>query len=381
MTSPPTYHQETALKRLLARLIDQERAQVLVSPYQASAGFWFGGASLASDEAGTIWLSGRYRNYGDSRVGLAEGERGLECAIFRADDGAGIGDANAGGSFSKVCSWSKADLSTAERKVLSIEGTALHQRADGDWELFISSEKELAYPPGFEAYQKSGTGVWTIDRLSGPSPDRLSLDSLEPVLETIDRPDYLHVKDPVIFDMPNGDTAMIFCSHPHIWSSSNTGLAVRRAGQRSFRLQSWEIVSRGPAWDVAAARITARLPLPKVGPFADRPDCAIYFYDGAECLRSHEQNRQARSRPRGYSCEELGGAFFGWDDDFPCLSRLSRLEPLFVSPWGTGCSRYVDCLITEAGILAVWQQSQPDQSQPLVGHFLSMEEVAQILED
>jgi hypothetical protein len=144
-------------------------------------------------------------------------------------------------------------------------------------------------------------------------------------------------------------------------------------------VQQWEIGSRGPTWDVAATRITNRLPVPQVGLFAQLPACAIYFYDGAECLRSHEENQQARQRPRGYSCEELGGALFGWDSDFPQLSRLSRLEPFFVSPWGTGCSRYVDTLVTRRGILAVWQQSQADQSQPLVGHFLPMAEVERIL--
>lgn len=371
MTENLADQQESAFKKLLAQLIDQQTAHVVVPPYQAKYGFWFGGASLARGSDGIIWLSGRYRNYGDSRTGLAAGERGLECAIFRSEDG--------GHSFQKVCSWSKADLSRPERKVLSIEGTALHRLPDGTWELFVSSEKEMAYPAGLEQLQKPGTGVWTIDRLIGPSPDQVDPATMESVLENHDWPEYLHVKDPVVFDAPGGGTAMVFCSHPHAWSSSNTGLAVQPNDGGDFRLQNWEIVSRGAAWDVAATRITARLPLPQVGLFAGAPACAIYFYDGAECLRPHNENRQGHSRPRGYSCEELGGAFFGWDDAFPNMDRISRLEPLFVSPWGTGCSRYVDCLVTDAGILAVWQQSQPDESQPLVGHFLPMATVEQIL--
>ena len=70
----------------------------------------------------------------------------------------------------QVCSWSKANLSRAEWTVLSIEGTALHARSDGTWELFISSEKEMPYPASLRDYQKPGTGVWTIDRICGPSP-------------------------------------------------------------------------------------------------------------------------------------------------------------------------------------------------------------------
>ena len=46
---------------------------------------------------------------------------------------------------------------------------------------------------------------------------------------------------------------------------------------------------------------------------------------------------------------------------------------------GTGCSRYVSTLDTGDGVLATWQQGQEDRSQPLVGHFLPMEQVAALL--
>jgi hypothetical protein len=52
---------------------------------------------------------------------------------------------------------------------------------------------------------------------------------------------------------------------------------------------------------------------------------------------------------------------------------------MFVSPWGTGCSRYVSTLVTASGILATWQQGQADGSQPLVAHALSMDDVESIL--
>ena len=163
-------------------------------------------------------------------------------------------------------------------------------------------------------------------------------------------------------DQPDGGTAKIFCSHPISWTSSNTGLAVRGPGEDAFTVQAWEVVSRGATWDVAATRITDRLPVPQVGCFAGEDACAVYFYDGAECLRSLEENPLAHRRPRGYSCEEIGGAFWGWDGRFPAMERLSVLESMFVSPWGTGCSRYVGTLVTKAGILAAWQQGQPDGS-------------------
>ncbi len=365
--------QRRALTRLLVQLIDQLNARVLIEPQAAKTGFWFGGGNLVQGDDGVIWLCGRYRNFGDSRTGLAAGERGVEIAIFRSDDG--------GHSFHKVSSWSKPDLSGDGATIVSYEGTSLHRRADGTWELFVSSEKDRSYPAAIAQLQKPGTGVWSIDVMSGPSPDALDAATFTPALVNDDAPGYLHIKDPVVYDARDGSTHLIFCSHPFSWSSSNSGLAVRPAGESDFRVEAWEIVSRGPAWDVAATRITARMPIPQVGVFADGPPRSVYFYDGAECLRSHEENVRAVSRPRGYSCEEIGGAFVGIDGDFATIERLSDLLPLFVSPFGTGASRYVDVLETADGWLAAWEQGQSNGSQPLVAHFLPRETVEQILRE
>ena len=121
------------------------------------------------------------------------------------------------------------------------------------------------------------------------------------------------------------------------------------------------------------------MPIPQIGLFADLPPLSVYFYDGAECLRSHEENARAVSRPRGYSCEEIGGAFVGLDHDLTTLERLSSLFPMFVSPFGTGASRYVDVLQTEEGWFATWEQGQSNGSQPLVCHFLERDAIERIL--
>jgi hypothetical protein len=357
-----------ALKTLLTTLIDQHRAHVVVPAYAAQSGYWFGGGNLVQDDEGTIWLSGRYRNYGDSRTGLEAGTRGLECAIFRSRDN--------GDTFEKVQHWSKSDLSR-HGTVLSIEGTGLHRRKDGTWELFISFEKERAYPRDVAHYQKPGTGVWSLERMTGDTPDAFDVDTLAPVLST-ENPGYLHIKDPVPFDLPSGDTAVIFCSHPISWASANTGVAYQREPDGPFEVTSWELVERGPIWDVASTRITERLQLPTIGLFADT-SVAIYLYDGAESMRQLEENPRAHKRPRGYSCEEIGGAFWGPADSAEHLQRLSLIEPWFVSPFGTGSSRYVSCLQAASGILATWQQSQPDGSQPLVANFVSIDDVKRIL--
>ena len=362
--------QRERLQAMLAALVDQRAAGIIVPAQDAASGFWFGGGNLIETPDGAIWLTGRYRNFGDSRTGLGAGQRGLECAVFRSAD--------RGKTFEKALSFNKADLSIPGREVISIEGTALHIMADGRIELFISAEKERAYPAGMESFQKPGTGVWSIDRMTGDTVDALSVDTFEPVLENFDRPEYLHIKDPVVFDTPDGGTALAFCSHPFTWASSNSGMSVRPAGASAFGPIEWEVVTRGAAWDVAATRITNRLAVPQTGVFSDTP-AYVYFYDGAESLRRLDENPHAASRPRGYSCEEIGGAFAGGALPTQGMERLSLTAPLFVSPYGTGSSRYVSTLVLQEGILAAWQQSQPDESQPLVAHLLPRAAIDRLL--
>jgi hypothetical protein len=128
------------------------------------------------------------------------------------------------------------------------------------------------------------------------------------------------------------------------------------------------------------SRITGILRVPRYGVFAGSSPITVYLYDGGESVRKLDEHTQAVSRPRGYSCEELGGAAWGWDDEFPGIHRLSLHLPLFVSPNGTGSSRYAQTMVCEEGIFTIWQQSQPDFSQPLVMNFLPMEEVRKVLE-
>ncbi len=360
------------LTKLLTELFDQHAAEKIVPPLEAAAGYWFGGGNMLADERGVLWLIGRYRNAGDSRTGLAAGERGLKCALFRSDDN--------GQSFSPVTEWTKDDLSQASGcEVLSIEGTALGQDQNGECLAFISTEKAVDYPPEVADFQKPGTGVWSVDMIQGPSPAKLDLNTFTPALRDTPPAGHLHVKDPVLPCFNRGQDILVLCTHPFCWSSTNTACAVRTADGNGYRVCDWEMVSRGPCWDVAATRITTRMSVPALGEFADLPPLSLYLYDGAECLRPLDANPQAVTRPRGYSCEEIGGAFVGWDIGFPQMQRLSCTSPLFTSPRGTGCSRYAKVLTTDEGIIATWQQSQEDGSQPLVRHFLPMENIDSLL--
>jgi hypothetical protein len=358
------------LRRLARRLIDQRRARVLVRPTQARSGYWFGGGNMIEDSQGKLYLCGRYRNAGDSRTGVEAGERGFELAVFRSDDG--------GKRFEKILSFSKQDLSYKDRQVLSIERAWLHHHRGGI-ELYISSEKSgIPYPEGLEEFRKPGTGVWTIDRMEAGSVEALDPAAIQPLLQGED-PRYCHLKDPFVFEDASGNTVLIVCTHPFNWSSANSAFCLRPKNADAYGPLDYNFFPRGFTWDVAITRLTDALKVPKLGLFKDLPEAFLFFYDGGECVRSHTEHNKTVKRPRGYSCEEIGGLAFSTAEQFPRLQRLSINLPLFVSPYGTGGSRYVSTLQTEKGIYALWMQSQKDLSQPLVMNFLSMAEVAKIL--
>jgi hypothetical protein len=353
----PPNAKEQALERLAKILVDQEKAKIVVEPQENAAGFWFGAGNMVEGPEGSFYLCGRYRNSGDSRTGLAAGVRGAELAVFRSTD--------RGRSFEKIHSFSKKDLSYGDREVLSIERCWLLPTAEAV-ELFVSSEKSgMAYPEGYEAFQKPGTGVWSIDHIRAGSIEGIDPAAIRPLLEG-DDPRYCHFKDPVAYLDQEGNTVLMFSTHPYNWASSNTALALRSGGEQGFGPVDHTFFPRGYTWDVAVSRISGVLQVPQIGLFQDDPPTYLYFYDGAEGMRNLEEHGKAVKRPRGYSCEELGGAAYGTADTFPSIERLSLTLPFFISPYGTGCSRYAAALQTAEGVYTTWQQSQPDRSQPLV---------------
>ena len=318
----------TRLKAVASRLMDQDQAQVIVPPQRSGTGHWFGGGNMVQDQEGTLWLTGRFRNQGDSRTGLGAGERGLELAIFRSDDNAQ--------TFQHSLSFSKADLNVGRREVLSIEGSALRFVNDCV-ELFVSTEKQgIGYPEEFSSHLKPGTGVWTIDRLTADSITQLSTAAAETVLET-DDPRFLHIKDPFVGSHEGAD-CLLFCTHPFCWTSSNTGYVV--LGDRALSVEHANLTffPRGFTWDVAMTRGTALVSLPRVGVLADQ-EVQLFFYDGGECVRNLDQHATAVKRPRGYSCEELGGVAYCRNGDLRTVQRLSVNHPMFVSPHECGPPR------------------------------------------
>ncbi len=351
-------------------LVDQKAARPIIAPHENRAGFWFGAGNLSRDRSGAIHLIGRYRNLGDSRTGLEAGTRGLELAIFRSDDQAK--------SFRKIVSFSKSDLNCGGFSVISIEGAKL-LFSDTGVELFLSTEKAgIEYPAEVRSFHKPGTGIWTIDRISAPSIEDLKKTEPKTILASRD-PRWLHLKDPVVARTGTGDTLLFFCTHPFNWASGNSAFAVRPGGSDRFSEPNFQFFPRGFTWDVAISRITGFCPIPPVGIFANYPAITLVFYDGGESMRKYDEHPNAVHRPRGYSCEELGGLAYSTAGDYLNIERLSTQLPFFVSPYGTGCSRYVDVLVTEEGYFVIWQQSHPDGSQPLVMNFVTRKDAEKIL--
>lgn len=361
---------ETLLLEIGRRLVNQEQAVVIVPAKKPSGGFWFGGGNMIADRQGRLYVSGRYRNSGDSRTGVGKGERGKELAIFRSEDD--------GQSFKKVVSFEKPELNVNGWEVLSIEGTAMRWTGNSV-ELYLSTEKSgRPFADGYNHYHKPGTGSWTIERITASSIEELDPAKVETVLENRD-PRWFNVKDPFVYENAGRNTVIGFCTHPFNWASSNTGYAVLNTDGSLSEEMNLSFFPRGFCWDVGVCRGTGFLDLPRSGILTDQLH-TLCFYDGAEAMRDYPQHRKAAVRPRGFSCEELGGLACFVDGNPDTTTRVSEIEPAFISPWGSGSSRYVDVLEFNEYYYVTWQQSQSDGSQPLVMNRVPRAEILGMLE-
>jgi len=354
-----------AARKFAHALLDNESFSTLIPPTQDHAGFWFGGGNIVFHN-GTFLLIGRYRDAGDSRYGTEKGRRGFKVSVYA----------------SKTFDSEWVEVATVRKpeNVLSFEGTALFVSAEGRIHAYVSSEKKKKYPTEVAAYQKSGTGIWSIDEYEF-NADAKTLKLLRESVISSEDPVYLHVKDPNVTKM-NGETVVFFASSPFSWTSTSTGLY--SASETKFG-----VLPGGITWDVAVSRLTCRVPIP----ISSKRAVSLYFYDGAECVHDHERPKESesdakslkksavvkKSPPRGHSCEEVGGICVGYDDEFPRMKRVSVLRPEFWSPSGTGSSRYVSVLAHGDSYYVIWQRSNSNGAQPLVGRVVGKFDVLKAL--
>ena len=390
---------EKYLVELSKEFVNQQKCKVIVAPNEDLTGFWFGAGNIVevNEEVEgikqqTLYLSGRYRNFGDSRKGLELGQRGISVALFSSTD--------KGTTWKLAKEWNKHELSQhLSQKILSIEGNCLYfNESTKKWEFYISSEKEKEYPQEISEYRKPGTGIWSIDVIQSDTSSILTLNpsSIREVISTSSE-DILHVKDPFVYSYFRSSdqkriTKMIFCTHPFNWSSSNCALAVRENEEDVFNyhIENDQFVGRGKCWDVSVCRITSKFDVPPLlihqiksqinqQEKLDKEDeekeekYSFYYYDGAECVRELEQNKVGIIRSRGHSCEELGGLFIQKNDGE--LKRISLKFPMFISPFGSGCCRYISSYALSEGVITIWQQSQNSFAQSLVATYYSFDDL------
>ena len=162
---------------------------------------------------------------------------------------------------------------------------------------------------------------------------------LAPWLSSED-PEHLHVKDPVFVPASGalgaaGGGHVVFCVHSFAWTEGHSGHVPVAAG--AARVPAGPVTfatcPRGTTWDVATARITGAVPAAVLARLVAAPGSppawgTVFFYDGAESFNAPHQHARGVPRPRGYCCEELGGALVGVLDGE--LRRLSRWHPLMV---------------------------------------------------
>ena len=356
-----------AVRALVSELIDQRSAHVIVRPNRAADGYWFGGGNLLQDAGGTLWLVGRYRDAGDSRTGLGAGERGLACALFASADG--------GASFEPVRSWSKAELS-AHGTVLSIEGTDLRRRAGGGVELFVSLEKDVPYPDAYAAYQKPGTGVWSIDRMTATRRHRSTWQHRRRCCGRGGRsPSTSRTPSPSRPRRGHGAAVLL--------ASGLVGLQQHRrrrarGSATTFELASWEAVARGAIW-------TSPSRASPTGSRCRESACCVRAADERLLLRRRGVHAPAGGEPAG---RETAARLLLRGARRRDVGPGRRLPGDGTAVDGRAALRVADRnrqqslrehLLTKEFLYATWQQSQADRSQPLVMNALPMERVEAIL--
>jgi len=364
---------EAICKRLVAlakELALPRASKLLIAPMKDEAGYGFGaGNCIRYPRDGSLLLIGRYQNGEKRKAGKHPDAGGEALSIFRST--------NQGRSFERVAHWPVEDFSK-KHAVLSIGGSALRLTQRGI-QVLVSTELDVPVPKAIKSPGKLPRGIWRIQAFEAAEFGKLDPSrKLNPmVLET--DPAHLHIKDPSVSSGFNeGQDILFYSTQPFSKSSSNSGYAWLLS--HGVEHQSNGFFQRGPVWDVAETSISCRLPVPRVGPFANLPPISLYFYNGAERVHHDPASTSHPYPPWGYAGEQQGGIAYGFDRDFPSITRLTKLAPLFSTSKGTGACRHIRVLAEQDGSLfATWQQSSNHGAQALHAHRLTASKVAKIL--
>lgn len=303
---------------------DPLQGTVVREPVGEGKGYWVGAPGVTfCEQQGQFYLTYRIR-----RPRGVHPDRGGEIRIASSHDGI---------SFEDVWTGTKDQLDTA-----SIERSALLQRPDGNWRLYIS-------------YVDPSDGRWMVSMTEAEDPGRFDLRAVKTML-TAASTGTEGVKDPFIFNiaglyhmilsvattdsgLPAEDLHGTHDAYNTGLIKSATGLATSSDGEN----WNWEGEIFGPSgncWDKYAARI---------GTLWYCEPVWLAFYDGSADVSENYEER-------------CGLAF---SHDLRTFHRVTRNGPLFNVPHGTGAIRYFDVIARPDATFYYYELARPDGSHEM----------------
>jgi hypothetical protein len=323
----------TAGKRFgVVPLFDPAAGMMVRAPLGDGPGWWAGAPGATFDAlTDTFYLV--YRQRQPRELG-----RGIECRIAASENGI---------AFKDIWALPKSSLNA-----LSLERCSLCRGLDGVWRLYL-------------CYVSVEDRRWRIGLLEADEPDAFDLERLTPLL-TADDIGADGVKDPSVFII--GRMTYLIASYAtheadldpeqsrvrhatgDIFNTgltrSRTGAAISGDGRRFQWIGDISPMTQAgdpdkPAWDSYCRRIGSVLPLDRGGFLA--------FYDGGASVAENYEERTG-----------LAITF-----DLREFYSLSPDGPALVSPYSTGCLRYVDALPVGRELFYYYEMARPDGSHEL----------------
>ncbi|HLK59864.1 MAG TPA: hypothetical protein VKU00_25100 [Chthonomonadaceae bacterium] len=320
----------------LVPLFDPAEGALVRAPLDAGPGWWAGAPGATFDPVSNAFYI-VYRQRMPRELG-----RGVECRIAVSENGI---------SFTDIWALPKTTLDA-----LSLERCSLQRGLDGVWRLFLS-------------YVSPEDKRWRIGLVEAAEPDQFDATSLTPLL-TAEDVGGEGVKDPNVFVI--GRMTYLLASYatrlPELTPDAearkhqtgdiyNTGLTLSRTGAAisgDGRHFQWlgdvspglgEAAGDGkaaqPSWDAYCKRIGSLLPIEGGGYLA--------FYDGSASVAENYEEKTG-----------LAMTF-----DLRTYYSLSPQQPALVSPYASGCLRYVDVLPVGHEIFYYYELARQDGSHEL----------------
>ena len=315
-------------------LFDPTQSNLIRAPLGNGPGWWAGAPSAAFDsQTDTFYLV--YRQRQPRELG-----RGVECRIAASDNGI---------SFKDIWALPKTNLSA-----LSIDRACLNRGLDGVWRLYIGHVHEL-------------DRRWRISMMEANEPDQFDATTAIPLL-TSKEVGGEGVQDPNLFvigrayfllaSYATAETAPTPEAEAHKHASgdiyrtgltrSRTGAAISGDGKNFQWVGDISPVSRynfpkvrDSGWDAYCRRISSLTPLDTGGFLA--------FYDGGDSFERNDEERTG-----------LATTF-----DLRTFYSLTPESPALVSPYSSGCLRYVDVVPVGNELFYYYEMAREDGAHEL----------------